>query len=86
MFYTPEISHSPLKNDGWKMRFLLGLPFLVAMLNFWGVIIRHLLRVGPLEVTVTTKILRCLVRDSYKPLFAPVTRRGPAQVIYVFSF
>ena len=29
----------PLKNDGWKMTFLLGLPiFLGAMLNFRGVL------------------------------------------------
>ena len=32
----PRNSTWPLKNDGWKMSFLLGLPILGAMLNFRG--------------------------------------------------
>ena len=34
----PKFNSSPLKNDAWKMSFLLGASlFLGAMLNFWGV-------------------------------------------------
>ena len=32
---------------------------------------------GSLTVTVTTRIITFLVGDSYKPLFATVTGRGP---------
>ena len=37
----------------------------------------HMLDVTPLPVTVTTRIITCLVREFYTPLFATVTGRGP---------
>ena len=34
--HTPEIEHSPLKNDAWKMSFLLGLPIFRGCVKFLG--------------------------------------------------
>ena len=34
----PKFNSLPLKNDGWKMSFLLRLPIFRAMLNFRGVV------------------------------------------------
>ena len=37
-YTTPKFKSSPLKNGGWKMSFLLGLPiFRGELLNFRGV-------------------------------------------------
>ena len=41
---------------------------------------------GPLTVTVTTRIITFLVGDSYKPLFATVTVRGPHPIYHIISY
>ena len=33
-YYTPEVSHSWLENDGWKMTFLLRLPIFRGYVKF----------------------------------------------------
>ena len=44
------------------------------------------IRCGPLPVTVTTRIITFFVGESYTPLFATVTGRGPhPRYIYIYS-
>ncbi len=53
----------------------LNHPLRVPTPPLWKVMVY--VEYGPLTVTVTTRIITFLVGDSYKPLFATVTGRGP---------
>ena len=61
----PKFNSSPLKNDGWKMSFLLGfLNFRGKLLNFRGVeIIQH----KELGVTTPSKVKWCAGLQKHSP-------------------